>query len=172
MRCSLAQALDVLGGDWAAMILRDIAAGITRFDAIQHSLGLSRKVLAERLEMLVDDGLVERVAYQERPPRHDYVLTERGAELAIALLALLAWGDRWASPEAGPPLLLRHERCGQTTTAQVTCACCGEQLRYGEVVPFVGPGFVEGPGTWESQAAFHRLYEAAGISADPAERAT
>jgi DNA-binding HxlR family transcriptional regulator len=139
--CSLARALDVIGDPWTPLVLRDVAFGISRFDAIQGNLGLSRKVLAQRLQLLVDHGVVERTAYQDKPPRFDYRLTEQGKDLAMVLVAVLAYGDKWTAPEAGPPLRWRHLGCGEIATAVQCCSSCGEPLRPGEAVPERGPGF-------------------------------
>jgi len=156
MACSLARSLDVAGEWWTPMIVRDVWMGVRRFDQIQHDLGLSRKVLADRLDTLVREGVVERRPYQERPTRYEYVLTDKGRELMDVLLALIAWGDRWTAEEAGPPMLLRHKRCGELTHAEVTCSCCGEPLHAREVRLEPGPGARVGRGTrrleqlWES----------------------
>jgi DNA-binding HxlR family transcriptional regulator len=147
MACSLARTLDVAGEWWTPLVLRDLWIGRARFDEIQGNLGVSRKLLADRLETLVREGAVERRLYQERPPRYDYVLTERGKELMEALFVLISWGDRWAAGEAGAPWLLRHEPCGHTVRAEVTCSCCGERLRADDVWLEPGPGAHIGWGT-------------------------
>jgi DNA-binding HxlR family transcriptional regulator len=157
MSCSVARTVDVVGERWTPLILRDILCGVSRFDAICRNLGISRKVLADRLADLTEHGVVERVPYQEHPPRHDYVLTEKGVDLAYVLLAMKAWGDRWASNEEGPPMVLRHERCGAVADVVAACSCCGEPLRPGEVVPLPGPGAHPGPGTTELFTALARL---------------
>jgi DNA-binding HxlR family transcriptional regulator len=153
MSCSVARTLDVLGERWTPLILRDILLGVRRFDAMQRNLGVSRKVLAERLSELIENGVVERTRYQDNPPRYDYVLTEKGADLVDVLLAMMAWGDRWASGEDGPPLVLRHERCGAIVQAVPACSGCGEALNAGEVTVLPGPGARRGPGTSELFAA-------------------
>ena len=94
--CSIARTLDVAGEWWSPLILRDVAYGVQRFGAIQEDLGISANVLSDRLETLVAEGLLQRTAYQQRPERHEYTLTEKGADLIPALLALMQWGDRWA----------------------------------------------------------------------------
>jgi DNA-binding HxlR family transcriptional regulator len=147
MTCSIARTLEVAGEWWSPLILRDVHLGITRFDDLQRDLGISRKVLTARLERLVEQGVLERRAYSERPPRHDYVLTEKGRELVDLLLAMVAWGDRWAAGEAGPPVLLRHQGCGELTHAEIRCASCGEPLHADEVIVEPGPGGSAGPGT-------------------------
>jgi DNA-binding HxlR family transcriptional regulator len=147
MSCSIARTLDVAGEWWSPLILRDVHLGITRFDDLLRDLGISRKVLTERLARLVEQGVLERRAYSERPPRHDYLLTEKGSELVDVLLAMVAWGDRWTTGGQGPPLLLRHQGCGELTRAEIRCARCGEPLHAHEVIVEAGPGGSAGPGT-------------------------
>ncbi len=115
--CSIARTLEIVGSRWTLLVLRDLFAGITRFDAIQADLGISRKVLAERLASLEQDGVIERRDYQHNPRRYDYVLTTKGSELGSVLLAMIAWGDRWQAGADGPPLRFHHERCGKVTHA-------------------------------------------------------
>ncbi|MFB7667226.1 winged helix-turn-helix transcriptional regulator [Kitasatospora sp. NPDC056138] len=95
VNCSIAQALDVVGDSWTLLIIRDAARGLTRFEQFQQELGLSRKVLAERLRLLVDAQVLTRQPYQERPLRHEYRLTPRGRALLPVLVALQDWGDSW-----------------------------------------------------------------------------
>ena len=140
MACSIARTLDVAGESWTPLIIRDVWVGINRFDAIQHDLQISRKVLAERLRGLVDHGVLEQRTYSERPPRREYVLTEKGQGLADVLLAISAWGDRWTAGDAGPPVLLRHRACGELTRAELRCARCGEPLHADDVDVELGPG--------------------------------
>jgi DNA-binding HxlR family transcriptional regulator len=147
MTCSIARTLDVAGEWWSPLILRDVHLGITRFDELHRDLGISRKVLAERLEHLVEQGVLERHAYSEHPLRHDYLLTEKGRELVDVLLAMVAWGDRWTAGEHGQPVFLRHSRCGELTHAEIHCAQCGEPLHAEEVEVEPGPGGSAGPGT-------------------------
>ena len=126
--CSIARALAVVGERWTLLILREIFFGVSRFDPLRRRLGISRNVLAARLEHLLAAGVLEKVLYQDRPVRHEYRLTEKGRDLYPVLLALLSWGDRWAS-DAGPPSLsLTHRGCGQPLTPTTTCGHCGDRL--------------------------------------------
>lgn len=93
--CAIAQALDVVGDWWTLLIVRDVAGGVSRFDALRAELGLSRKVLAERLRWLLDHGVLHREPYQEHPPRYEYRLTDRGRGLLPVLVALQDWGATW-----------------------------------------------------------------------------
>jgi DNA-binding HxlR family transcriptional regulator len=140
MACSIARTLDIVGEPWSPLIIRDIWVGMTRFDDIQRDLGISRKVLSERLTSLVEHGVLERRAYTDRPPRHDYVLTEKGYEFCDVLIAITAWGDRWTAGDIGPPVLLRHRGCGQVTHVELRCAQCGEPLHANAVDVEPGPG--------------------------------
>jgi DNA-binding HxlR family transcriptional regulator len=126
--CSIARALAVVGERWTLLILREIFFGVSRFDLLRRRIGISRNVLTARLEHLVAEGVLDKVLYQDRPARHEYRLTEKGRDLYPVLLALLGWGDRWAS-EAGPPSVsLTHRGCGHPLTPTVHCAHCGDRL--------------------------------------------
>jgi DNA-binding HxlR family transcriptional regulator/peroxiredoxin len=93
--CAVAAAAAVLGDRWTWLVLREVARGHRRFDDLVHELRISRKVLADRLRHLVASGVLEPVAYQARPVRHDYVLTAAGQALLPVLVGLQDWGDRW-----------------------------------------------------------------------------
>ncbi|MFJ2811823.1 winged helix-turn-helix transcriptional regulator [Kitasatospora sp. NPDC087271] len=93
--CGIAQAAAVVGDWWSLLVLREIARGHVRFDALARELGVSRKILSDRLTALTDRGVLARRPYQERPPRHEYVLTEQGRGLLPVLVALQDWADRW-----------------------------------------------------------------------------
>ncbi|MHB8438651.1 MAG: winged helix-turn-helix transcriptional regulator [Acidimicrobiales bacterium] len=96
----------------------------------------------ERLNHLVGAGVLEKVLYSRRPPRYDYRLTGKGQELWPVLSAMRQWGDRYAAP-GGPPVELRHTRCGMVAEAVTVCSECGEAFdaRNAQVRP--GPGAVE-----------------------------
>jgi DNA-binding HxlR family transcriptional regulator len=164
MACSLARSLDVAAEWWTPLIVRDIWMGRTRFDEIQENLGLSRKLLADRLETLVRERIVVRQRYQTRPPRYEYLLTEKGEELMMVLLSLLNWGDKWTAKKAGPPMLIRHKGCEKPVEAQVTCSECGEPLKADQVLLQPGPGFWLGRGT-ELLPKRHPFYDHAVAAA-------
>jgi DNA-binding HxlR family transcriptional regulator len=145
--CSIARATDLFGDAWTALIMRDVLLGVTRFDDIAEDLGLSRKVLAARLARLVEEGVLVRERYRERPPREHYRATEKGEQLYPVLLALMDWGDRWYAGEAGPPALVRHVACGHDTSPVTVCAHCGEPLTVRNSTQLPGPGGRVGPGT-------------------------
>ncbi len=140
MACSIARTLDVIGEPWSPLILRDVYVGIDRFEQIQAELGISRKVLTERLKWLVESGVLEREQYEARPPRDRYVLTDKGTELVDLLMVMVGWGDRWLAGEAGPPVLYRHHACGQISHVDLRCAHCGESMHAADVEVLPGPG--------------------------------
>ena len=147
MRCSLARSLDLIGDWWSPLIVRDLFLGIGRFDELVEDLGISRNLLTGRLRALVASGIVDRLAYQRSPVRYEYCLTEAGRDLVPVLLSLMAWGDRWAAPKQGRPILFRHSLCGHEFSARVTCSECGEPLQAHELVAFPGPGGAATRGT-------------------------
>jgi len=105
MQCPIARSLERVGEWWSILILRDAFQGLTRFDQFQKSLDIAPNMLTRRLAGLVESGVMERRRYSERPPRDEYVLTERGRDFRPVLLALLAWGNRHFAPE-GPSVVL------------------------------------------------------------------
>ena len=140
MACSIARTMDVIGEPWSPLVLRNVFIGITRFDQLQQSLGISRKVLAERLRWLTDNGVLDRRQYSSRPPRYEYVLTGKGQELVDVLLVMVRWGDRWLAGEAGPPVLYRHRGCGQISHVELTCSQCGQGMASTDIDVLPGPG--------------------------------
>ena len=147
MRCSLARGLDRIGDWWSPLILRDLFLGLQRFDDLVEDLGISRNLLTRRLKSLMENGVVERAAYQQRPIRYEYRLTEAGRDFVPAILALTAWGDRWARPKEGSPILFVHKSCGQKFQPEVSCSACGRPIRAETVKAVGGPGGAAKPGT-------------------------
>src|SRR3954467_12866127 len=138
--CSIARSLEVIGERWTLLVLRDAFLGVRRFDDFQRSLGIARNVLTARLGRLVDEGVLERVAYQQRPERFEYRLTEKGLGLWPVIVSLLRWGDEHYAEDAGPPSLLEHRVWCGTVTEPVTCSRCGAELGAREVRVLPGPG--------------------------------
>jgi DNA-binding HxlR family transcriptional regulator len=143
MNCSIARTLDIVGEWWTLLIVRDAFLGVTRFDDFQARLAISRNILTQRLNHLVDHEILERVPYQDHPPRFEYRLTDKGRDLCHVVTALRQWGDRWAAPD-GPPLRVRHKSCGHVSRAIPVCSHCGERLELDDVTVFAGPGSGEG----------------------------
>jgi DNA-binding HxlR family transcriptional regulator len=138
--CSIAGALEVVGERWSLLIVRNVFLGLRRFDQIQANLGIARNVLQTRLERLVEQGVLERVPYQQRPPRHEYRLTEKGLDLWPIVVSLMQWGDRYTPPAGGPAVLLEHRGCGGRVDEHRICERCGEPIGPRDAVAHAGPG--------------------------------
>jgi len=137
--CSVARTLEVLGERWTLLIIRDVFSRRRRFDQIQESLGIARNVLAARLAWLVEEGILEKRRYRERPPRYEYFLTEKGLELWPVMISMLHWGDRHLS-DGAPPLLVRHKGCEGLVDDRGICERCGERLEARGAYTEAGPG--------------------------------
>jgi DNA-binding HxlR family transcriptional regulator len=140
--CSIARTVAVLGERWTLVILREAFNRRRRFDDIQRDLGIARNILADRLQTLVSEGILERCAYQQRPERFEYRLTDKGRDLYPVLIALMQWGDRYTAGEAGPPVELIHEPCGEHTHPRLVCDHCGEPIDPRDIRPQPGPGLL------------------------------
>jgi DNA-binding HxlR family transcriptional regulator len=142
--CSVARSLSVVGDRWTLLILREAFLGTRRFADLQSHLGATRHLVADRLRKLVENGIFDRVKYQDRPTRFEYRLTEKGRDLYPVIAALLGWGDRWMADEAGPPLTLVHRACGREMHPDLCCSACGERVDARDVVPRPGPALRRG----------------------------
>jgi DNA-binding HxlR family transcriptional regulator len=140
-RCSITDALSIVGDRYALLVAREIRYGRTRFTDIAATTGAPRDVLTARLRKLEHTGVIERRLYSERPPRYEYLLTPVGNELHPILLALKEWGDRNCNPGA-EPVVFRHT-CGAEFHAVVTCEACGEPIGEGDLTVTGGTHPVE-----------------------------
>lgn len=138
--CSIARSLEVIGERWTLLILRDAFLGLTRFEEFQESLGIASNVLTNRLKLLRDEEVLERAPDPERPGRPKYVLTDKGRELAPALIALMKWGDRHYPTPNGPPRLTIHAGCGGNIGPDLRCGRCSKPAAPGEIELLPGPG--------------------------------
>jgi DNA-binding HxlR family transcriptional regulator len=140
---SVGRALSLLGERWTMMILREAFFGVRRYGELARNLGIPRPTLSLRLRKLVDADLLQRVPYSADPERHEYRLTAAGRDLFPAVVALMRWGDVHLSGSEGPPIVLRHETCGNRTQPRLTCDACGEEVTTQNVTPERGPGYAE-----------------------------
>lgn len=137
--CSIAGALEVIGDRWSLLILRDAFRGVRRFDQMRRDLGIARNVLADRLDKLVEHGILVRVPYQDRPVRLEYRLTDRGRDLSPALVALMRWGDHHLAGGAAPTVLV-HAACGAPLEQLLRCPDCGTEVAPTGIRSRPGPG--------------------------------
>jgi len=142
MNCSIAQCLEVVGEWWSMLIIRDVFLGFTRFEDMCERLGISRSVLNQRLNRLVDEGVLARVAYSDHPPRYDYRLTDKGRDLWPVITTMRQWGDKWAAPD-GPPIQIVHKACDHVAEAHMVCSECGEPVSARDFRAVAGAGATE-----------------------------
>ncbi|WP_406432199.1 helix-turn-helix transcriptional regulator [Streptomyces sp. NBC_00631] len=143
--CSIARTLEIVGERWTLLIIRDAMLGLRRFEEFQDSLGIARNVLTNRLSKLVDDGLLDRVCYQERPARYEYQPTNKAKDLLTAVLSLMHWGDKHAEGPGGPPRITSHAGCGGSVREQLVCAQCGQVVGPDAVDLLPGPALTDLP---------------------------
>jgi DNA-binding HxlR family transcriptional regulator len=140
--CTVQRALQVLGDRWSFVVLREVFNGVRRFADMHLRTAIPRQVLSARLALLVDEGLLRRVPYQEsgQRAREEYRLTTKGMELYPTLVALNDWGTRYYADPEGSPLEFTHRDCGATVTTVLRCADGHDVERPQDVLPRPGPG--------------------------------
>ncbi|GLV24688.1 winged helix-turn-helix transcriptional regulator [Sphingobium sp. TomTYG45] len=154
MRCSIAGALELIGDRWALLVIRDLSLGLSRYDDLRANTGIPAATLSARLRHLSASGIIERVRYQDHPPRDDYRLTSKGRDLWKVSVALREWGDRWDASGFGQPAIEMVDReTGRPLTLSLIDAETGEvvQPRRAQLRP--------GPGADET---IHRLFDTKG----------
>lgn len=129
---SIAATVQIIGDHWSPLVIREMFYGTKRFDDFQGHLGIATNILSQRLQRLVEHGIVDKRAYQLRPPRHEYQLTGKGLDLYPVPLSMLAWGDRWLS-NGKPPVRLTHLRCGKRLSPILTCSKCTHPITHEDV---------------------------------------
>ncbi|MEV6891441.1 helix-turn-helix domain-containing protein [Kribbella sp. NPDC051137] len=121
--CSIARTLEIVGEKWTILILREVWYGSSRFSEFERVLGCPRNLLAERLRMLVKEGILAAETYQEPGSRSrpKYVITPKGMDLVPAVMGLMQWGDKYRADPAGPAVEARHRDCGGQVHAEIHC---------------------------------------------------
>lgn len=127
--CSIARTVDILGDWWTPMVLRSAFLGARRFEQFQEALGIPRNVLTARLGRLVDEGILERRPYQDRPVRHEYRLTEKGVGLYPVIVTMMEWGNQWLDWETDPPVDLVDRDTGEVLEPVLVDRRTGEELQ-------------------------------------------
>ena len=126
------RALDVLGDRWTFLVLREAFFGVRRYGQFVRNLGIGRNVLAARLALLVEHGLLERVRYRTDPDWYEYRLTNAGLDLFPAILTLKAWAERHLLDRCNATLDIRHRSCGAELRPLVVCENCREPISASE----------------------------------------
>ena len=141
--CSIARALSVIGDRWTLLIIRNAFMGTRRFDDFQAQLGVTRHLLTDRLNLLVEEEVMRKVPYQEQPTRYEYRLTKKGVELYPVLMALVKWGDSWMTDENGVPLEYVDRETGELIEPILIDKHTGEPINPRKKDIKLGPGLHE-----------------------------
>lgn len=158
MECPIARALDHVGEWWSMLILREAVHGATRFDQFQKALGIAPNMLTRRLEALVGSGLLERRPYSKRPPRHEYVLTERGRDVWPVIVSLMVWGNKHFAPH-GAVVLLADKTTRRLAEPKLIDALTGTEI--------TSERFALAPGPKAGPRAKRKYAAALGAASDP-----
>ncbi|MFD4670597.1 winged helix-turn-helix transcriptional regulator [Lentzea sp. NPDC058450] len=127
--CTLSRPAALLGERWTLLLLRQIFLGTRRFEDFQATMDISRSVLTDRLNVLLQEDVLKRVPYHEDGrTRHEYRLTEKGRDLYPVLMALRTWGAKWMAPDEEEFFQLHHRDCGGGVRAKVECTECAAEL--------------------------------------------
>jgi DNA-binding HxlR family transcriptional regulator len=99
-RCPVCRTADVISGKWTLLVIRDLAAGSSRFCELERSLeGISPRTLSLRLRALEEEGIIERHTFPEVPPRVEYALTRKGEALVPLIEDMRRYGRRWLAAD-------------------------------------------------------------------------
>lgn len=126
--CPAARTAKLIGDEWILLILRELFQRPQKFDELQKATGVATNILTSRLKRMTDAAIVEKLPYQERPPRFIYKLTKAGLGLLPLTLEMMRYGEQWMPCDLTAPLSLRHLGCGKITKAGQICSECGEPL--------------------------------------------
>jgi DNA-binding HxlR family transcriptional regulator len=140
--CSIGAAVKIIGERQTFLVLREAFNGVRRFADMQRRTAMPRQVLSDRLARLVDEGLLRKVPYRDdgQRQRDEYRLTRKGLDLYPLLVALMAWGDQYATGPGGPSVLLQHRDCGEPIGLRLSCRAGHDLGSARDVTPVPGPG--------------------------------
>jgi DNA-binding HxlR family transcriptional regulator len=164
---SVTRVLDLIGDRSTLRVLQHAFAGAARFDRLQDRTGIARNTLANRLDTLVESRVLARKLYQTNPPRHEYLLTERGGDLHRVLLHIDAWERRWSGEMAGPPLY--HRACGRPLEARLACGHCRAIVHARDMVYRDPPPAIRGTARRQQRRRARGLHPADGTSLNVAD---
>src|SRR6201997_4716931 len=167
LQCPVARSLERVGEWWSILILRDAVYGLKRFDEFQKSLDIAPNMLTRRLNALVKGGMLKRQRYSDKPPRYEYVLTDRGRDFRPVLLALLAWGNKHFAPE-GASVLLVDAKTGSAVDPMLVDPATGRPINTRDYALIAGPA--AGERTRRRYAAARPLADERQAAAPPRQR--
>jgi DNA-binding HxlR family transcriptional regulator len=151
--CAIARSLDVLGDWWTPLIVRECLYGVHRFGELQRWLGIGRNILTRRLALLVEQGLLEKRRYQDRPARFEYHLTDKGFDAAKVLVALMAFGEAWSFGREKEPIRLFDRETDQRVRPMLVDGETGDPIDVRRLYPGPGPSFPRAGGVRKERFA-------------------
>jgi len=163
MQCPIARGLEHVGEWWNILILRDAYYGLSHFDEFQKSLGIVPSTLTRRLNDLIEGGLLERRLYSEKPPRYEYILTQRGLDFRPVMLTLMAWGNKHFAPE-GKSVFLADDTSGQAVSLELIDANTGKKINREQHIVHAGEAADESVLTRLENGRLRRLAQRETIS--------
>ncbi len=141
--CSIARSLPVFGDRWTLLVLRQVFMKVRRFSDIQTTLGITKHRLSDRLNRLIEDGILYKEMYDEAHKRFEYKLTEKGLDIYPIIIAIAQWGDKWLADEDGIPIEYLHGSCNHVTAPKLMCSYCGEEMHAKNTQAIPGPGILK-----------------------------
>ena len=134
MECPIARSVAQVGDGWRLLIIRDALLGFRRFDEFESSLSIAPNILSNRLNALVNDGLLAKRAYQQRPVRYEYEPTQKARDFGLVVAALAGWGNRWLSPKGATVAIVDADTGEPLDSAVVGCetgrVCARENMLF------------------------------------------
>lgn len=124
--------LDIIGDRWTALVVAAAFFGLRRYDEILTGIGIATNILSDRLKLLVDAGVLERLPYQDKPVRYEYRLSAKGQDIYASTVAMHEWANRWIIGDGEQPIMLQH-KCGEAFESEVVCDACDKLLVPSEV---------------------------------------
>jgi DNA-binding HxlR family transcriptional regulator len=123
----------IIGDRWTSLVIAAAFFGVQRYDDIVSSIGIATNILADRLKLLVDVGVLVRRPYQKRPARYEYHLSDKGRDLFANTIAMHEWANRWLIKKGKEPLELRHLPCSKPFSSELVCNFCETPIRPADV---------------------------------------
>lgn len=141
--CSISRSIDKIGDSWSLLILRDLGNGLSKYEEIKENLEINPSTLSKRLQSLVAEGLVEKVLYQNNPPRAEYKLTPMGHDFLPVLAMIMVWGNKYASPK-GIDTQIVDDTTHKKLTPIIVDSKTGKPIDFKKVVYSGGPANTAG----------------------------